>query len=102
MKQSTCTTRKRRPVAKCRPAVDLLDTPLPQLLDRFGVHLVDSQITDPAFVGAFIERGDGRRVLSMPSGRSWLERDTAARMLLAQGLRLDAPPVPAALEVVRA
>lgn len=102
MQQSTCTTRKRRPAAKCRPTVDLLDTPLPQLLAEYGVQLVDSEITDPTFVGAFIERSDGRRVLSMPSGRSRLERDTAARMLLAQGLGLDAPPVPAPLEVVRA
>ncbi|MFE7233951.1 hypothetical protein ACFVAF_25440 [Streptomyces sp. NPDC057596] len=82
--------------------INLLNAPLPALLAAHGVHLVDSEITDPTFVGAFIERGDGRRVLSMPSGRSWLERDTAARMLLAQGLGLDAPPVPGALEVVRA
>jgi hypothetical protein len=37
----------------------------------------------------------------MPPGRPAFERDTAARMLLAQGLGLEAPPVPAALEVVR-
>ncbi|MFJ6559936.1 hypothetical protein ACIQMV_08645 [Streptomyces sp. NPDC091412] len=82
--------------------VDLLDAPLPHLLNALDVQLVDSRITDPTFVGAFVERGDGSRVLSMPSGRSWLERDTAARMLLAQGLGLEAPPVPAPLEVTRA
>ncbi|MFB7736212.1 hypothetical protein ACFC08_17865 [Streptomyces sp. NPDC056112] len=79
-----------------------MDTPLPQLLAEHDVQLVDSEITDPGFVGAYIERHDGRRVLSMPSGRSWLERDTAARMLLAQGLGLEAAPVPGVLEVVRA
>lgn len=66
----------------------LLDTPLPQLLAEFGVELVDSSITDRTFFGAFVERRDGSRVLSMPPGRSVFERDTAARMLLAEGLGL--------------
>jgi hypothetical protein len=80
----------------------LLDAPLDELLKEFDVTLVDSTITDPSFVGALVERRDGSRILSMPPGRSWLERDTAARMLLAEGLGLDAPPVPALLEVSRA
>lgn len=78
---------------------NLLECPLPQLLAHFGVELVDSVITDPTFFGAFVERRDGTLVLSMPVGRSDFERDTAARMLLAEGLGLDAPPVPAPLEV---
>lgn len=66
----------------------LLDTPLPQLLERLGIELVDSSITDRTFFGALLERRDGSRVLSMPVGRSSFERDTAARMLLAEGLGL--------------
>jgi hypothetical protein len=80
---------------------DLLDAPLPQLLAAHGVELVDSSITDAGFFGALVERRDGSLVLSMPVGRSAFERDTAARMLLAEGLGLEAPPVPAPLEVAR-
>jgi hypothetical protein len=79
--------------------LDLLETPLPRLLAAYDVELVDSSITDPTFFGAFVERRDGTLILSMPPGRSEFERDTAARMLLADGLGLDAPPVPAPLEV---
>jgi hypothetical protein len=84
-----------------KTAPDLLDAPLPQLLNALDVELVDSSITDVGFFGALVERRDGSRVLSMPAGRSPFERDTAARMLLAEGLGLDAPPVPAPLEVAR-
>ena len=80
----------------------LLECPLPQLLAVFGVELMDSSITDPSFFGALVELRDGTRVLSMPTGRTDFERDTAARMLLAEGFDLDAPPVPAPLEVSRA
>lgn len=68
--------------------VDLLDTPLPQLLAAHGVQLVDSSITDRTFFGAFVERRDGSRLLAMPVGRSGFERDTVARMLLADALGL--------------
>ncbi|WP_328336789.1 hypothetical protein [Streptomyces violaceus] len=78
-----------------------MTAPLPQLLAELDVELVDSSITDATFFGAFVEAPDGSRVLSMPTGRSTWERDTAARMLLAEGLGLDAPPVPAPLEVSR-
>jgi hypothetical protein len=70
------------------PFDHLLDTPLPKLLAENHVELVDSSITDRTFFGVFIERRDGSRVLSMPPGRSAFERDTAARMLLADGLGL--------------
>ena len=79
--------------------VNLLDTPLPRLLAAFDVELVESSISDRGFFGALVECRDGSRVLSMPVGRSEFERDTAARMLLAEGLGLTAPPVPAPLEV---
>ena len=83
------------------PCVDLVETPLPQLLAEFGVELVDSTITDRTYFGAFVEHRDGSRVLSLPPGRPAFERDTAARMLLAEGLGLQAPPVPAPLTVSR-
>lgn len=87
-----------------RPALSthhLLDAPLPQLLDELHVELVDSRISDTTFFGALVERRDGSLILSMPTGRSAFERDTAARMLLAEGLGLEAPPVPAPLVVTR-
>jgi hypothetical protein len=87
------------PQQKATPS--LLDAPLPQLLAAHRVELADSSITDPSFFGALVERRDGTRVLSMPAGRSEFERDTAARMLLAEGLGLDAPPLPAQLAVSR-
>lgn len=65
-----------------------MDTPLPQLLAKLDVQLVDSSITDRTFFGAFVERRDGSRILAMPAGRSAFERDTVARMLLADGLGL--------------
>ncbi|MFE0353621.1 hypothetical protein ACFW2I_09015 [Streptomyces nigra] len=81
---------------------DLLESPLPDLLAALDVEIVESSIEDAGFFGAFVEARDGSRLLSMPSGRSAFERDTAARMLLAEGLGLDAPPVPAPLVVSRA
>lgn len=89
-----------RPVKSA--TVNLLDTPLPRLLAAFDVELVESAISDRGFFGALVERRDGSRILSMPVGRPEFERDTAARMLLAEGLGLTAPPVPAPLEVSRA
>lgn len=80
----------------------LLHDPLPQLLAELGVRLEDSSITKAGFFGAFVHPQDGGRVLSMPSGRSAFERDTVARMLLAEAFGLDAPPLPWPLEVARA
>ena len=90
------------PAASVTPTPDLLTAPLPQLLAAHDVELVDSSITDADFFGAFVERRDGTRVLSMPVGRSDFERDTTARMLLTDGLGLDAPALPSALEFTRA
>jgi hypothetical protein len=77
----------------------LFDAPLDELLIELRVELHRSGITDPGFFGALVLSGDGTLILSMPVGRSAFERDTAARMLLAEGLGLDAPPVPAPLAV---
>ena len=84
------------------PTPDVLDAPLADLLTAHRVELVESSITDAGFFGAFVERRDGTRILSMPVGRSGFERDTAARMLLAEGLGLEAPPLPRQLEAARA
>jgi hypothetical protein len=98
---------QRTPAALERPVESvtvefLMGAPLFHLLAALNVELVDSSITDPTFFGALVERRDGTRVLSMPPGRSEFERDTTARMLLAEGLGLGAPPVPTPLEVARA
>jgi hypothetical protein len=87
------------PAASATP--DLLDAPLPLLLAAHRVEIVDSGVTDQTFFGAFVERRNGARILSMPRGRSAFERDTAARMLLAEGLGLAAPPLPKPFEVSR-
>lgn len=90
--------------ALARPALStdhLLDTPLDDLLAELDVKLVDSSINDAGFFGALVERRDGSLILSMPIGRSAFERDTAARMLLAEGLGLEAPPLPEPFEVSR-
>lgn len=79
----------------------LLATPLPKLLTELNIELFESSITDAGFLGALVERRDGSRILSMPAGRSPFERDTAARMLLAEGLGLEATPVSAPLEMSR-
>jgi hypothetical protein len=97
----TCTFPQQK--ASAIPATpDLLDAPLADLLAAHRVELVGSSIEDATFFGAFVERRDGTRILSMPVGRSAFEHDTAARMLLAEGLGLDAPPLPEPLAVSRA
>lgn len=79
----------------------LLDLPLPRLLAEYGVELVESSITDRKFFGYFLERNDGHRILAMPRGRSAFERDTVARMLLADGLGLRSPRPADSLELSR-
>jgi hypothetical protein len=79
----------------------LLYDPLPQLLAELDVRLEDSRISDAGFFGAFVHPREGGRVLSMPRGRSAFERDTVARMLLAEAFGLDAPPVPFPLTASR-
>jgi len=93
------------PASYATPALPpdrILDAPLADLLAELRVEVVDSGITDATFFGAYVERRDGSRILSMPSGRSAFERDTTARMLLAEGLGLDAPPLPEPFAVSRA
>ncbi|MGW5210031.1 hypothetical protein ACWEQO_02115 [Streptomyces sp. NPDC004051] len=84
------------------PSVDrLMDAPLPVLMNELGVTLFDSDITDREFFGAVVERKTGELILSLPAGRSELERDTVARYLLAQALGVKVAPMPAPLVTSR-
>ncbi|WP_306317266.1 MULTISPECIES: hypothetical protein [unclassified Streptomyces] len=79
----------------------LLDLPLSRLLAEYGVELRMTEVDSPGVFGEFREYRDGHRILAMPPNRSEFERDTVARMLLADGLGLGGPPVPSPLEVTR-
>jgi hypothetical protein len=79
-----------------------LDAPLDQLLLELDVELHLSQITDPGFIGAVVQRRDGQLILAMPVGRSDFERDTAARMLLGEVLGVDCAPIPEPLRMAHA
>lgn len=88
------------PASCTTPAVDhLMDAPLPRLLAELDVLLHDSSITDAGFFGAVVERRDGQLILAMPVGRSAFERDTVARMLLAELLGVEAAPIPEPLRM---
>ncbi|WP_420032278.1 hypothetical protein ACN2WE_05290 [Streptomyces sp. cg28] len=80
----------------------LLYAPLPRLLAALDIEVVDSSITDREFLGALVQRRDGQLILAMPAARCTFEHDSAARMLLAEGLGIPASALPAALEVSRA
>lgn len=66
----------------------LLGTPLPRLLAEHRVELRITSADVAGIFGEFREYPDGRRVLAMPPNRSEFEHDTAARLLLADGLGL--------------
>lgn len=100
MTVATCTPE--RPVRKRGASLTtarLLDTPLPQLLGELGVELHESSITDAGFYGAVVVLRDGQMVLSMPGGRSAFQRDTVARMLLAEALGIETAPIPEPLRM---
>lgn len=75
-------------------AFEILDTPLPRLLARTNVEVLDSSISDRSFFGAVVERKGGKLLLSMPTGRSEREHDTVARYLLAKVFKVDLPDLP--------
>ncbi|PZH20143.1 hypothetical protein C1I97_01565 [Streptomyces sp. NTH33] len=83
-------------------AAQILDTPLPQLLDELHVDIFDSSIPDAEFFGAVVQRKNGELILSMPTERSELEHDTVARYLLAQVFDVDLPKLPAPFVTARA
>ncbi len=76
-----------------------MDAPLPQLLAELDVELHESSITDAGFYGAVVVLRGGQMVLSMPGGRSEFERDTVARMLLAEALGIETAPIPEPLRM---
>lgn len=80
----------RRPITAAR----LLDAPLDDLLLDLNVELHLSSITDPGFIGALVQRRDGRLILSMPPGRPRLERDSVARAMLGQMVGLPLGHLP--------
>jgi hypothetical protein len=71
----------------------VLGAPLPDLLADLDVELVASSITDAGFFGAVVRKG-GQLYLTMPTGRSELERDTVARYLIAQAFGVGLPQLP--------
>lgn len=75
-------------------ASEILDTPLPRLLARTNVEVLDSSISDRSFFGAVVERKGGKLLLAMPTGRSEREHDTVARYLLAKVFKVDLPDLP--------
>ncbi|MFP3986913.1 hypothetical protein U9R90_05300 [Streptomyces sp. E11-3] len=75
-------------------AAHILNAPLPRLLTDTHTELVDSSITDEAFLGAAVQRKSGDIILAMPPGRSEMERDTMARYLLARVFRVALPKSP--------
>lgn len=77
----------------------LMDAPLPQLLAELDVELHESSITDAGFYGAVVVLRGGQMVLSMPGGRSEFQRDTVARMLLAEALGIETAPIPEPLRM---
>ncbi|MFB8776528.1 hypothetical protein [Streptomyces broussonetiae] len=89
-------------VPATKPSADhLMDTPLPVLINKLGVTLTDSPITDRAFFGAVIVQRKTGELLTMPTGRSELEHDTVARYLLAQALGVPVPDTPAPFVTTR-
>ncbi|WP_392971100.1 hypothetical protein [Streptomyces sp. LN245] len=82
------------PQSRKPSASEILDTPLPRLLARTNVAVVDSSISDRKFFGAVVERKSGQLLLAMPAGRSEQEHDTVARYLLAKAFAVDLPDLP--------
>lgn len=80
-------------------AAHVLEAPLPVLLAEANARLLEVAIDDPRFFGSLVERPNGAAALLMPTGRSQSERDTIARMLLAQWAGLELAPLPQWLEM---
>ncbi|MYS34894.1 hypothetical protein K388_01892 [Streptomyces sp. KhCrAH-43] len=73
----------------------LIGAPLPQLLAEHDAEIVEiTSIDDYRFFGWLVQKKSGRVLLCMPAGRTDVERDCTARMLLAHldGLPLDQFP----------
>lgn len=79
------------------PALTLLaklwqSTPLSLLLEAANARVLDSEeIDDEWFMGAAVQRKDGRMFFVMPPNRPEVERDTIVRDLMARMLRVPLP-----------
>jgi hypothetical protein len=71
----------------------LLDAPLPQLLEDFGVD-VSTLEADPGFTGGAYVRGDGTLLFVRPAGRPAAEWEMIARSMLGKALRVPMPDLP--------
>jgi hypothetical protein len=73
----------------------LLDAPLAELLEEFGVDVMVSRITDPTFTGATAIRSDGSLLFLRPPSRPDAEWEMLARAMLGRVLRVPMPDLPA-------
>lgn len=76
----------------------LLNAPLPQLLAKHGVEVVEIE-AEPRFTGGTFQRPDGSLLFVRPAGRPVAEWEITARALLGRALRVALPPLPAPFEV---
>ncbi|MFE5544595.1 hypothetical protein ACFQ71_12335 [Streptomyces sp. NPDC056534] len=89
---------KREPghTARTVPAIEhIIAAPLDQLLAEQDARIVIPDIAMPfEFFGQLVCKGNGSIILAMPAGRDQVERDAAARMLIAEfhGLNSDTFP----------
>ena len=90
----------RVPAAENNLTVDrLLSTPLADLLAEVNAEIVDTDVSDPKFLGQVVKPRSGATLLAMPTGRSAFERDTVARILVAKLYGAPMRPVPSSLDV---
>ncbi|MFF9631764.1 hypothetical protein [Streptomyces fradiae] len=73
----------------------LASAPLRVLLAESGARIVDTSITDDAFLGAVMRHRSGPISIVLPSGRSAVERDTMVRYLIGKILSSKTPTGPA-------
>lgn len=77
----------------------LLDTPLEELFEQFGVEVTTSTIEDPAFTGAAVVRADGSLLFTRPPGRRQSEWEITARAMLGHLLHVPTPTLPPPFEI---
>lgn len=83
-----------------RPTVEhVIAAPMPELLAELNAQIIDiSSIDHPGFYGQLVVKRSGEVILAMPVDRDPVERDAAARMLLAHHLGLSLNLFPAHME----
>ncbi|GFH34320.1 hypothetical protein [Streptomyces pacificus] len=89
------------------PAAPLLDfsswgflaTPLDELLDKLDARIVEIPSDDPNFLGGMLRR-DWGLLIALPAGMNELERDLAARGLLAKWYGVEVDDWPAEMAFI--